>query len=263
MSVVRRGMIVAVFAVVVAGAPTPGIAGDPPVSTAEILASLAERTVPAGPEVMYFDYNLYGSGVGFAVHTLTPRGDGGKEGFEYRVETVLQPTHAARIATTVVARLSAAFEPLEMETSRYITAPDGSRQHNRTTIFFTDDGLTIERQVDDGAILANTAVVPERPFVAAVEFLVQRIDLRRFAQFELREFDPQNGDVILQRFSHKRQPDRDLELTSTRQGGLIDYQFTLDNTGRVTAMKRARMPFSAVLTSQQQSESLRRRFSGN
>ncbi len=260
MRVLKRCTFGVVVVVVIAAAPA--IAGDEQASTAEILASLADRPVPAGPEALYFDYALYGRGVGYAVHTLTPRGDGGRQGFEYRVETVLRLPRAARVATTVVARLSASFEPVEIETLRDVTAPDGTQQRNRTAAFITDAVLTIERQVDDGAILANTPAVPERPYVAAIEFLVQRIDLRRFPKFELREFDPQNGDVILQRFSLKSPAGKDLELRSTRRNGSIDYQFTLDRSGRITAMKKAPLPLSAARTSREQSETLRRRFSG-
>jgi len=251
-----------VVAVMIVVAPTPAIAGDEPASTAEILASLSDSPVPDGPEALYFDCNLYGQGVGYAVHTLTPRGDGGKEGFDYRVETVLQPPQAARVATTVVARLSASFEPVEIETTRDIRAPDGTKQRSRTSALITDSGMTVERQVEDGAVLANTLAVPERPYVVAVEFLVQRIDLRRFRSFELREFDPQSGDVILQRFTLKPLTNRDLELRSTRRDGSIDYQFTLENSGQMTVMKKAPVPLSAVRTSQLQAEALRRKFSG-
>lgn len=262
MGVLKRCTFAVVVAVVIGTARTPAIAGDEQASTAEILASLADHPVPAGPEALYFHYLLYGRGVGYAVHTLTPRGDGGKEGFEYRVEAVLQLPQAAHLATTVVARLTASFEPVEIETIRDITAPDGTQQRSRITAFITDDALTIERQTDDGAIEANTAAVPERPYVAAVEFLVQRIDLRRFPKFELREFDPQNGDVILQRFRLKPLAGKDMELRSTRRNGSIDYQFTLDNSGRMMAMKRAPLPLVAGRTSREQCERLRRRFSG-
>ncbi len=262
MRVLKRCTFAIVVAVMIAAAPAPAIAGDERASTAEILAALADRPAPTGPEALYFDYMLFGNGIGYAVHTLTPRGDGGREGFEYRVEAVVQPPRAARVATTVIARLSASFEPVEIETVRDITAPDGTQQRSRTAAFITDDGLTIERQVNDGAILADTAAVPERPYVAAIEFLVQRIDLRRFPKFELREFDPQNGDVILQRFRLKPLPDGDLELRSTRRDGSIDYRFTLDRSGRITAMKEAPLPLSAARTSREQSETLRRRFSG-
>ena len=261
MRFLSRCTFAVVVAVMIVAAAAPAIAGDEQASTAEILASLADRPAPTGPEALYFNYDLFGREVGYAVHMLTPRADGAKQGFEYRVDMVVRPPQASRVATTVIAQLSKSFEPTEIETIRDVTAPDGTKQRSRTTAFFTDDGLTIERQVDDGAILANTVAVPERPYVAAIEFLVQRIDLRRFPKFELREFNPRNGEVILQRFSLKPQKGGDRELRSSRRNGAIDYQFTFDDSGRFTAMKKAPLPMQAVRTSGQESENLRRRFS--
>jgi len=255
--------LVSVVVAAAAVSQTPTIAGDEPASTAEVLAALAKRPASPEPDSLYFELTINGQVAGCSSYTLTPRGTKGEEGFDYRVESLLQPPMAARVLTTVTAKLSLAFQPQEMETVRDVTAPGGTRERSRTTAFVSNDVLIVERQVDDEEIVANTVAIPKQPYVAAVEFIVQRLDLRKFKKFELREFNPQNGDVIDQRFSLTPLERDKLELRSTRANGMIDYRFTLDDAGRLTAMQKSPLPMVATRTTRQQFEQLRRRFSGS
>ncbi|GAG44144.1 unnamed protein product, partial [marine sediment metagenome] len=116
----------------------------------------------------------------------------------------------------------------------------------------------IRRGIQGETLSGNTVACPDRPFVFAIEFLVKRIDLRRFTEFSLSEFEPQKGVVIAQHFVAKPRPDGGFDLSSSEDNGDIGYQFSLDSKGKVLSMHEPPLPVTTKRCSRERIEQLRR-----
>lgn len=252
---VRSLVVAATFALI----PGSVVAGGEEASTAEIIDSIAGGTANPGVETMYFEYAVAGREVGYSVHSLKT----GSDGYDYSVRMMVKLPQAARIDGTTTAQLKRSFEPTEVEMIRKVTAPDGTKQSTRERAIFTEGVLNIERQVDDGPVYATTVDVPERPYVWGIEFLVQRIDLKRYPKFKLRELDHQSGEVKVQAFRIKQSEGGDTLLQSTTPNGSIAYQFTLDASGKIVSVKESPLMMTATRCSRERVEALHKKLSGN
>lgn len=227
-------------------------------TTADVLSSLRSGGGVNGPERIYFEMLLGEKPIGFAVHSLTGRSEKEGGGYSYRVETEIVMPNGARINGVVTSHLNSNFEPKNVEMRRAVTAPDGTAQRTVEVAQVGADTVTIRRGIQGETLSENTVACPERPFVLAVEFLVQRINLRRFAEFGLREFEPQKGVVVSQHFVAKPRPGGGFDLSSSEDNGDIGYQFSLDSKGKVVSMREPPLPVTTKRCSRERIEQLRR-----
>jgi len=233
------------------------VAGEDAAKTQDVLEAIADQPVPAKPQVMYFEYTLADRIVGYALHRLAPAGTKGEEGYDYYVETMLHMPRSARIALRIEAKLTRAFEPTEIQSYRDVISPDGTKQRTREGLFVDGDIVTTEEQDNDGAVYADTVPLPDRPFVFATEFIVQRIDLKAFPAFVLREIDPKRGGVLVQTFKATPDEHGGLKLVSTTQTGVTDYQFLFDDKHRLVSFQEAPLPLVARRCTRERREELR------
>lgn len=236
-------------------ASVPVAAGE--ATTADVLSSLHSGEAVSDSERIYFEMLLGEKPIGFTVHSLSGRVEEKGGGYSYRVEMEIVMPNGARISGLVTGHLNSNYEPKNIEVRRTVTAPDTTSQVTVEGTRIGEDTVTIRRVTQGETLSENTVAVPDRPFVSAIEFLVQRIDLRRFTKFTLREFDPQKGAVISQHFVAKTRPDGGFDLSSSEDNGDIGYQFSLDSKGEVVSMYEPPLPVTTKRCSRERIEQLR------
>ncbi len=227
-------------------------------TTADVLSSLRTAEAVNDPERIYFEMLLGEDPIGFAVHSLTGRTEKEGGGYSYRVEMEIVMPNGARTSGLVTAHLTSNYEPKNIEMRRTVMAPDGTARGTVDVARIGADTVTIRRGMQGETPSENTVACPDRPFVSAIEFLVQRIDLRRFTKFTLREFDPQKAVVIAQHFVTKPRPDGGFDLSSSEDNGDIGYQISLDSKGKVVSMREPPLPVTTKRCSRERIEQLRR-----
>lgn len=225
--------------------------------TTDVLLSLRSNKTINEPDRIYFELLLGEKPIGLAVYTLTGRTQKEGGGFSYRVETEVVMPNRVRINGIVTSHLNSNYEPINIEMRRTVTTPDGTAQHTVELTQIDADTVTIRRGIRDGTLSENTVACPDRPFVFAIEFLVQRIDLRRFTKFTLREFDPQKAVAIEQHFVAKSRPDGGINLSSSEDNGDIGYQYSLDSIGKVVSMSEPPLPVTTQRCSRERIEQIR------
>jgi len=232
---------------------------DEPISCADVLESIRDWSGRDEAQAAYFEMLVWGKSVGYAMYTLEPRREKGDEGYDLSVTSAVQMPRSSRIETTLTARLDSTFQPLEVEQVKRTVSPDGTRQRTRQAALIEADIVSLEQQVDGGAVYGNTVDAPERPFVVGIEFIVARLDPKEFKRFELREFDPRSGEATVHKFKSKRREEGGWRIRATRADGVITCDIVRDDTGTLLSVKDT-LPLERRATSRQRVEKLERDF---
>ena len=230
-------------------------------TTAQVLQGVPRRSVKR-PTVLHFEAELGGKTLGFSIASLIPAGKDGTGGSHYRVESALVLPNGQRIDGEATARLNDAFAPTEVQFRREVTLPDGKRQSTVDRAEVRDNEISLTREVDTDPPTNRSVPRPESPFVLAVEFLVQRVDLKRFPAFAVREFDFQEGNIIVQHFKVGSELKGSRWLVSREDDGSIGYAFEIDAKGEVVSWAEPPLPVVFKRCSRERSEELRKSMQG-
>lgn len=239
-------------------------AAPAPSSTADnkpITCEQAVKVVRALPEfserqVLYFELFLWDKSVGYGAYELTPNHDKGG-GYTLKFESLMQLPRSSRIRARLTAKLSADFEPSDVELISNTVAPDGMHQQTKDRALIGDDVVSLDQQIDDEPITGNTVPLPERPYIMGAEFIVSHLDPQRFPKFELRTFNPQDGTVGVERYKSQKRDDGSYRFWATGEGGVILVEYDRDATGRIHAIKKEGVPIEFRATSAKRIERLR------
>lgn len=219
------------------------------------------KVVRAMPEftkrqVLYFELFLWDKSVGYMVYELTPNHDKAG-GYTLKFESLMQLPKSSRIQARLTAKLSADFEPSDVDMVRNTVAPDGMHQQTANHALIGNDVVSLDQQVDDAPITGNTVPLPERPYIMGAEFIVSHLDPKRFPKFELRTFNPQDGTVDVERYKSEKHDDGSYKFWATGEGGVILVEYDRDATGRINAIKKEGVPIEFRASSAKRIERLR------
>lgn len=229
-------------------------------TTAQVIAA-ARENVKDKKVTLYFEAIMEGKPIGFGMSTLSPTGSGQTRSFQYRTEMVFN-LEGVRIEGSVSATLNLSFEPTEVEVRRDVTAPNGNRQSTVERADILDKEILLTREADGGARTQRNVSRPDAPFVLAIEFIVRQIDLKRFPAFALREFDPQEGNVIVQQFRAEVESGGIRRLVSREDDGSIGYLFEIDAKGELLSWAEPPLPVVNKQCLRERFEELRKSLHG-
>ena len=150
------------------------------------------------------------------------------------------------------------FSPTEVELRREVIAPNRQRKLTVHRAEILDKEVLLTRETDGGAPTQHSVSRPESPFVFAVEFLVPRVDLKRFPAFAIREFDPQEGNIIVQHFRVESESGGIRRLVSHEDDGSVGYTFEIDAKGELVSWTEPPLPVVSTRCSPERFEELRK-----
>lgn len=145
-------------------------------------------------------------------------------------ETSITFPSKVRVLVLVNAKLRPDFEPIEIEMKRTVVNPDGSE---KVVVQRAASGpKTVKLSTEaDGQQTEGEAPRPERPFIYAIETLVQRLDHKKHDAYILREFDihtERAGSLV---FTAKTWRDGTPTIITRYVSGGGSYQFWFDDGG--------------------------------
>ena len=223
-------------------------------ATAEIVASIGKITNTRTLE-LHFEMVTDGKAVGFGRTFLRPQGSGS---YQYEAEIVYNLGEGARIEGWAKATLNASLEPVEVEARRELVAPNGNRKSTLRRAEIQSNEVLVTLEEDGAPATQQIMPRPQSPFVFALEFLVQRIDLERFPAFSLREFDVQDRAVKNQHFRVESGPNGIRRLVSRKDDGSIGYVFEVDAKGGLVSWAEPPLPVVSKTCSPERFEEMRK-----
>jgi len=212
-------------------------------SAAEVLAALREVKLDA-PQMLYLEAVAGPATIGYTQCKLSAAKLDGSTGLEYELVSVLVTPDKTRLEGTLRARLTSRFEPLEIESRRNAIPPSGPPRETVERAEIHEAEIVLSRSEGDNPVATRTVPRPPSPFVSAVEFLIQRVDAKRFTSFVIPELNPQLGTLVAHHFHTGPEPAGGYRLASTKDNGQPGYSFQVDAKG---ALETWREPPTPVL----------------
>lgn len=230
-------------------------------TTAQVVAAMTGLTKNQSL-MSHFEATMDGKPIGFSSFSLSATGSGRSTSLRYQAEIVVSLGDGTRIEGSATASLNKAFEPTEVELRREVTAPNGKRQSTVDRAEILDKEVLLTRETDGGAPTQRSVSRPESPFVFALEFIVQRVDLNGFPAFALREFNPQEGSIIVQHFKAESESGGVRRLVSREDDGSVGYVFEIDAKGELVSWTEPPLPVVSKRCSRERFEELRKSLQG-
>lgn len=230
-------------------------------TTAQVVAAMSELS-KGQVLTLNFEATMDGKPIGFSRSSLSATGSGRSGSFRYQAEVVVSLGDGTRIEGSATASLNKSFEPTEVELRREVTAPNGQRQTTVDRAEVQDNEVSLTREVDANPPTNRSVPRPESPFVFGVEFFVQRVDLKAFPAFAIRELDPQEGSIIVQHFEAESESGRVRRLVSREDDGSIGYVFEIDAKGELVSWTEPPLPVVSKRCSHERFEELRKSLHG-
>jgi hypothetical protein len=230
-------------------------------TTAQVVAAITGLTKNQSL-TLYFEATMDGKPVGFSTASLSATGSDQSASLRYQVEMAVSLGNGARTEGSLTASLNKSFEPMEVELRREVTAPNGKRQSTVERAEILDKEVLLTRETDGGARTERSVSRPESPFVFAVEFIIQRADLKAFPAFAIRELNPQEGSIIVQHFKAESESGRVRRLVSREDDGSVGYVFEIDAKGELVSWTEPPLPVVSKRCSRERFEELRKSLQG-
>jgi len=227
-------------------------------TTADVLSSLRSGGAVNDPERIYFEMLLGEMPIGVTVHSLIEQGDKKDGGYSYELEMEAVMPNGARINSVVTSHLNSNYEPKNVEVRREVKVPNGTSERTVTVARIGADTVTIRRGIQGETLSENTVACPDRPFVFAIEFIIQRVDLERLPSFALREFDVEDWTVKTQHFRVETGSDGIRRLVSREDNGEVGYVFEVDGKGELFSWTEPPLPVVLKRCSRERFEELRK-----
>ncbi len=225
-------------------------------TTAQVVAAMTGLTKNQSL-ILHFEATMGGEPIGFSSTSLSAAGGGRSDSYRYQSEAVISLGDGTWIEGRATASLNKSFEPTEIELRREVIAPNGQRRSSVNRAEILDKEVLLTRETDGGARTQRSVSRPDSPFVFAVEFIVQGVDLKGFPAFAIREFDPQEGDIIVQHFRAEPGSGGVRRLVSRKDDGSVRYAFEIDAKGELVSWTEPPLPVVYKRCSRERSEELR------
>jgi hypothetical protein len=240
--------------------PANGQQGRPTVKEATTAQVVEPMTLQKAkdPVSLHFELEMGGKVLGYGIASLTPADRNGNGGYRYRFESAIILPNGQRMEAEASARLTDTFEPLEVEFRREVTSPDGKRLSTVERAELGDTEVLLTREADADPPARRSVPKPESPFVFGVEFFVQRVDLKRFPVFVIREFDFQKGSIVAQHFKIESDSRGIRRLVSGEDDGSVGYVFEIDAKGELVSWSEPPLPVVSKTCSRERYEELRK-----
>ena len=223
-----------------------------------------EVLIPAGqtssPRKLHFEMFLEGKSVGYTTMAIAPlKNHAGL--LSLSVDMVVQMQGGVRIVGRVTAKLNETFEPREVELHRTLILPNGAQRETTARVEIKADHMTVVRGiVGEGDPTTQRLPLPKSPFVFGVEMMIGLMDVRAHPSFVLRELDPLEGKITVQRFKAVWNAKGRCDLVSHKPSGEVTYRFELDPDGRVVGWSESPGSLTARRCSEERAQMLRKQF---
>ena len=215
---------------------------------------------PGGRDTSYFAIH-HGPDkiVGYVVAWIEASREKTNSFYQYATETMLTTPGNVRIHMLVSGKLRPNFEPIELEIKKKVKKPRQEMQEGIQRAKIEAGKVTLG--AEGGAQkVSREARRPKAPFVYGIETLAQRLDLRRFDKFALREFNMTNGAAGRLRFTVEPAEGGESSLVVREPYGEVIYQFWYDSNGEMLRWGEPSHPILFIKTTKEQVAELREYF---
>lgn len=212
-------------------------------TAADVLAALKEVKLDA-PIVLNFEAVVGPATVGYSSAKLSAAKSDTATLLHYDVESVIITQDGTRLEMQIHAKLTPRFEPLEVELRRDVIPEGGQPQTIVERAEIQEKEVVLSKISGADPATRRTVPRPASPFVFAAEFLVQRIDLKRFPKFLLHEFNAQKGTLKAHHFQSGTEPGGGVRLVSQKDDGKPGYSYLIDAAGAVQTWGEPPTPVS-------------------
>lgn len=179
--------------------------------------------------------------------------------YKYATETMVTTPGNIRVHMLVNGKLQPNFEPIELEINKKVYKPDQEMQEGIQRAKIEAGKVMLE--AESGAQqVSREARRPKAPFVYGIETLAERLNLRRFDKFALREFNMTNGAAGRLRFTVEPAEGGGTSLVVREPYGEVVYQFWYDSNGELLRWGEPSHPVLFVKTTKEQVAELRQYF---
>ncbi|MGB2988178.1 MAG: hypothetical protein WBE26_20100 [Phycisphaerae bacterium] len=235
-----------------------GIDDDPAlVEAGKAVVKGLKPLAPGTEETSYFEIKAGpGDAIGYVIASVEALRGKGEPVYRYVAETSITFPSKVRVLVLVNAKLRPDFEPIEIEMKRTVVNPDGSE---KVVVQRAASGpKTVKLSTEaDGQQTEGEAPRPERPFIYAIETLVQRLDHKKHDAYILREFDIHTGRAGSLVFTAKTWRDGTPTIITRYVSGGGSYQFWFDDGGTLLRWGMPSIPALFVRTTKEQAEGLK------
>ncbi|MEK6675553.1 MAG: hypothetical protein AABZ47_07855 [Planctomycetota bacterium] len=227
-------------------------------ATMDQILAARTRSPSTDPLLMHFEIIMEGKPAGCNVVSLKNIGKDSSDGFEYRLESMMMLPSGAQAEGIVTARLNDKLEPREVELRRKTSPQNGETQLTVDKAVVGDKEVSLSRQVGIQSPTTRTVPRPDSPFVFGIEYLVHKIDAKRFPLFSIRELNPQDGKIITRHFRTEPGADGKVSFVAKRDDGTDDYIYEVDAEGEIVTLSNPLLPVLCKRCSKERVEELRK-----